>query len=178
MDDRWMVGATVSRLLIPESEIIFLLVSLRLFHMRAPAPCRLIPQSTLTAEPASLWHLTGRVRDNKKKESPSIISSAQYKGCFLLSKGISWGYNRNYKDGWMSGEARPMETNGKWKLVEIKDCHSLYWDHQIWPIEDMTDVIKQSKEKKCEDTPGQKGKWRELMWLLYPSVTSSSHMKM
>ncbi|KAK5915757.1 hypothetical protein CesoFtcFv8_001320 [Champsocephalus esox] len=45
MDDGWMVGAAVSRLLIPGSEISFLLVSPRLFHMRAAAPRRLHPQS-------------------------------------------------------------------------------------------------------------------------------------
>lgn len=44
MDDGWMVGAAMSRLLIPESEISFLLLSLRLFHMRAPAPCCLHPR--------------------------------------------------------------------------------------------------------------------------------------
>lgn len=44
MDDGLMVGAAASKLLIPGTEISFLLVSLRPFHMRDPAPCRLHPQ--------------------------------------------------------------------------------------------------------------------------------------
>lgn len=41
MDVGWMVGAPVSRLLIPRREISFPSLSLRLFHMRTPSPRRL-----------------------------------------------------------------------------------------------------------------------------------------
>lgn len=85
-----------------------------------------------------------------------------------LSKEISWGYTGKHKDGWMSGRARHEERNGKWKLVKIKDCHSLYWKDQIWLIEDMREMMKQGNEKKSEDTQGQKGKQTELMRLLVP----------
>lgn len=119
MDDGWMVGAVVSRLLIPGSEISFLLVSLRLFHMRAPAPCCLHPQSQRTHEPASPWHLTGRLsererkreyRETAEKDMPSIISSARRKGRFRLSREISRGYRE--AQGWLN--VKKGKINGKW----------------------------------------------------------------
>ena len=76
-DDGWMVGAAESRLLIPRSEISFPLFSLRLFHMRAPAPSRLHPQGRGWPSPASPWHFTTRkweYRGSKTKDMLSIIS--------------------------------------------------------------------------------------------------------
>ena len=82
MDDGWMVGAAVSRILIPGGEISFLLVSLRLFHMRAPA---LLPPPSAkkrTVEPEAPPTLARDNNKKKKRELPSIILSTRCTGGF------------------------------------------------------------------------------------------------
>lgn len=129
------------------------------WELQLPAPCIHEAEDGRAGKP---WLNRENVREKeyiettKKKDMPSIISSAQYKGRFSLSKEISWGYTGKHKDRWMSAGARHEERHGKWKLVKIKDCHSLYWKDQIWLIEDMREMMKQGNEKKCEDTLGQR----------------------
>lgn len=101
-----MVGAAVSRLLIPGSEISFFLVSLRPFHMRAPAPCRLHPQSKRTAEPLTFDGESVREREreivhrrNKRRHVVHYFICTVQKDVSASAKEISWGYTGKHKDG-------------------------------------------------------------------------------
>lgn len=116
MDDGWMVGAAVSRLLIPGGEISFLLVSLRLFPTRAPA---LLP-------PASTKQRT------VEPEAPDIRQGQQQKKtcrplfCLHGAKdrsGVTQGSTRMAE---CQEVRRTRKEMGKWKQVKIKDCHPLY----------------------------------------------------
>lgn len=156
IDDGWMVWEAVSKLLIPGTEISLLLVSLRLFHMRDPAPCRLHPQSRECPswKASDIWHWEWEYRDSKKRHAVHyFIYTVQrtfpsQQGKTLHLHGGAWG--------WLNVRKRVARGNGKWNLRTIKDCHSLSWKDQIWLIEDMREMMKKGIENKSEDMQRQK----------------------
>lgn len=121
----------------------------------------------------SPWHLTGRPwerervhRDGKKKDTPSIISSAQYKGHLPLSKEISWGYRGKHEDGWSSERAWQGERNGKTGKDKRLSFPLLKRSNVTYRGHERDDEIGRQKEMwRHAET---KGKQTELMWLLVP----------
>lgn len=102
MDDEWIEGAAVSELLIPGTEISFLLVSLRVFHMRDLAPCCRHPQSwgRPSRQASDIWHRKWeRIhREGKKRRAVHYFiytvqrksPSQQEKTSFLHGKAWRW----------------------------------------------------------------------------------------
>lgn len=118
IDDGWMVGAAVSKLLIPGTEISLLLVSLRLFHMRDTSPCRLHPQSRdrPRRKASDIWHPEGErvcIETAKKRKT--------WRPLFHLhsTKNISLPARKDITLAWGSmrmAECQEESGMGKWEV--------------------------------------------------------------
>lgn len=175
MYDGWMAGAAVSRLLISGSEISFLQISPRLFHMRAPAPCPLHPRSRGRPSRQALTFNRENVREKeyiettKKKTCHPLfhlhsakdvsVSARKYSKLGLHGEAQGW-LNVSRSEAW--GKTWEVKT-GKDKRLSfplLKRSNTTYRGHE------RDDETEQWKEMWRHS--GTKGKQTELMWMLVP----------
>lgn len=169
IDDGWMVGAAVSKLLIPGTEISLLLVSPRLFHMRDPSPCRLHLQSRERPrrKASDIWHRVRECIETAKKERHAV----HY---FIYTvQNISLPARKDITLAWGSmrmAECQEESGTGKWEVEAT-------WDKRLsFPFLKRSNMTYRGHER--DDEKGHrkeiwrrtetKGKQAELIWLPVP----------